>query len=219
MTAQDAFKAAEKLDIEQLYRYVREGNEINIINDDGISMLCAVVKSYLELSEEDYTPEEQQTIKVQTEKDEDEFWNSFLHEERKKPLCKRHMDIQNVLDFLFAHGADPNAARMVNGFVTTPLMAAVCHLDYELAFYLLQHHADPGVKLCSDSTIKNGKDYWLMDEMDIRIMHDATGERAMTAARIAGLLHRHGLTEWKGYCIDFCEETEEVVFHPLWVKF
>lgn len=219
MTVQDAFIAAYKLDVEQLYRYIREGNEINIVNDDGISLLCAVVKSYLAFSEEDYTPEEKQAIDELSESDEDEFWDSFLHEERKKPLSKRNTDIQNILDFLFEHGADPNAARMVNGFVTTPLMAAVCCLDYELTSYLLQHHADPGVKLCCDSTIKNGKDYWLMDEMDIRIMNGANGENAVAAARIAGLLHRHGLTEWKGYCIRICEETEEVVFHPLWVKF
>ena len=219
MTAFDAFEAAEKLILERLYQYIREGNEINILNDEGISLLCAVVRSYFRFIDQCYTPEEQQAINALNESTEDDFWDSFLPEERKKPLCDRNIDIQNLLEFMFAHGADPNLVQRVGGFAATPLMIAVCHLDHELTAYLLKHQADPGVRLCSDSTLINGKDYWLMDEMDMLLMHDTRGERALAAARIAGLLYRYGLTEWKGHCIKICKETGEVSFHELRVKF
>ena len=114
----------------------------------------------------------------------------------------------------------PNLCVIVDGETETALMHAVCRHDYYLCKYLLEHGADPGVRLFTKPDYETrDREYWLMDELDISIMNGDKGEAAAVTLRVAQLLWEYGLREWSGYCIDVDQKIGVTGGHPMRVLF
>ena len=216
-----AIAAAIAHNFSQIKQYVLSGGDINLLNEEGHSLLTCFVRSDLP----EYTPEEDEEFDKHPEEDYD-FRHSFVPQYLLTPLAQRQdplyeeMSFQDELDFFFAHGADPNLCRMVNGMTETPLMWAVVNQDYYLTKYLLEHGADPAVQLFADSIIAaDNKEYWLMDHLDIYIMDGDMGNLAQLDLAIAQLLWEYGLKNWNGYCIDIDAEKGVTGGHSMKVLF
>lgn len=216
-----AIAAAIAHNFEQIKQYVLSGGDINILNEEGHSLLTCFVRSILP----EYTAEEDEECDKHPEDDHD-FWYSFVPQFLLTPLALREdplhekMSLQEELDFFFAHGADPNLCHMVNGMAETPLMWAVVNQDYYLTKYLLEHGSDPAIRLFEDYTAPfDSKEYWLMDHLDIQIMDGDKGARAQADLAIAQLLWEHGLNDWGGYCIDIDPDKGVVGGHTMKLQF
>lgn len=214
---QSIFEAATGYDFDAIRAYVEKGNNLNICNDKGFSLLTCFIDGYYDHEETD--PEELALFDLHDEFDYD-FWDSYVFKIQRTPLEARSSGILKKLDYLFAHGANPNLCVIVDGATETALMHVVCRHDYYLCKYLLEHRADPGVWLFSKPDYeKRDREYWLMDELDISIMNGDKGEAAAMTLRVAQLLWEYGLQDWSGYCIDIDKNTGVTGGHPMRVLF
>ena len=217
MTDTTIFEKAYTYDFPALKDYILSGGEINITDKDGSSLFAEFILGYVRFGD---CPEGEEKELVDTHENDDEFLQSYVYKYQKTPLHKRKSGIKQQLDFLFKHGADPNLYRPTSINSNTPLIYAVCDFDYFLSKYLLEHGADPGLPLFNDEyDIKDGKDYWLMDELDIAIMNGVRGELASHLLALAQLLWEYGLRDWNGYCITVDKEKGVMDGHSPRVKY
>lgn len=199
------FEAAMRHDFEAIRAYAENGNDLNVCNEKGHSLLACFVDGYY--THEDADPEELALFELHDECDYD-FWDSYVFKVQRTPLEARPDGIFEKLEFLFAHGADPNLCVMVDGATETALMHSVCRRDYYLTKYLLEHGADPGVWLFAKPDYETrDREYWLMDELDISIMNGDKGDAAAVTLRVAQLLWEYGLRDWGGCCIKMDKDT------------
>lgn len=211
------FEAAAGFDFDTICAYVEKGNNLNICNDRGRSLLTCFIDGYY--AHEDTDPEELALYDLHDACDYD-FWDSYVFKIQRTTLEVRSSGILKKLDYLFDHGADPNLCVIVDGATETALMHAVCRHDYYLCKYLLEHGADPGVRLFTKPDYETrDREYWLMDELDISIMNGDKGEAAAVTLRVAQLLWEYGLREWSGYCIDVDQKIGVTGGHPMRVLF
>jgi len=211
------FEHAYNYHFDELQKYVIDGGDINICDTDGCSLLYQFIVEYLNYGD---VPSEFERQLCDSHDDSDcDFWDSYVFEWQLTPLENRKSNIYHQLEFLFAYGADPNLCIWKNDMRETPLMMAVCNQDFYLTKYLLEHGADPGLWLfqpddCDD--LRLGKEYWLMDEMDIAIINGSKGKQADIILSIAHLLWKHGLNgDWSGYCINIDPEKGVIGSHPM----
>lgn len=196
------FEESKNYNFDEVKKYILDGGDINVCNEEGHSILTCFINGYYRFGEF-LTPEEERLLKEH--EDDDEYTSAFLPAVLKTPLNERKNDIFNQIEYLFNHRADPNLCIMVDGWTETALMNAVSHLDFYLVKYLLEHGADPGVWLFDDHKFidKEDKEYWLIEEMDYAIFSgDARGECEKLVRDIAGLLKEYGLQNWSGFAID-----------------
>ena len=214
---QSIFEAATSYDFDAIRAYVEKGNNLNICNDRGLSLLTCFIDGYYAHADTD--PEERVLYDLHDECDYD-FWDSYVFKIQRTPLEVRSGGILEKLDYLFDHGADPNLCFIVDGATETALMHAVCRHDYYLCKYLLEHGADPGVRLFTKPDYETrDREYWLMDELDISIMNGDKGDAAAVTLRVAQLLWEYGLRDWSGYCIDVDQKIGVTGGHPMRVLF
>lgn len=214
---QSIFEAATSNDFDAIRAYVEKGNNLNICNDRGLSLLTCFIDGYYAYEETD--PEELALYDLHDEFDYD-FWDSYVFKIQRTPLEARSSGILEKLDYLFAWGVDPNLCVLVDGMTETALMHAVCRHDYYLTKYLLEHGADPGVWLFAKEHYETrDREYWLMDELDISIMNGDKGDAAAVILRVAQLLWEYGLRDWSGYCIDIDKNTGVTGGHSMRVLF
>ena len=165
------FEAALQFDFEAIRTYVENGNDLNVCDHSGYSLLTCFIKGYYSFG--CLAPEDEVLFEVHDECDYD-FWDAYVYQYQKSPLGERSHDFLKKLEFLFSHGADPNLCIMVEDMTETALMQSVCWQDYYLTKYLLEHGANPGVWLFPERDYKQwDQEYWLMDELDIAIMNGA----------------------------------------------
>jgi ankyrin repeat protein len=210
MKYQTIFDAAHACDFSYIEEYVRNGGDLNICDKWGSSILTNFVYGYLLY---EHSCSEQEKLLLDEHEDDDDFGMSFVPAKLMKPLLERNDGIYEQLQFFMDHGADVNLYVLDDGIADTPLLLPVCFGDYYLAEYLLEHGADPGQRITDDGELINGKDYYLLAELDIAILNGARGDYAECALKIAGLLYRYGMTEWDGYCIEFDRENHRVIGH------
>ncbi len=207
------FKAAINYNYEAIRAFVAGGGDLNICNDRGHSLLACFVEGYYYYEDED--PEELALWDLHDEGDYD-FWDEYVHKYQRTPLEDRPSNILEKLEYLFAHGVDPNLCIMVNGSTETALMHSVCRHDYYMTKYLLEHGADPGVRLFPKPDYETrDREYWLMDELDVSIMNGDKGDRANLTLNVAHLLWEYGLRDWGGYCIDIDKNVGVIGGHHL----
>ena len=214
---QTIFEAAANYDFAAIRAYVESGNDLNICDDRGHSLLTCFIDGYYDLEDED--PEELALYDIHDESDYD-FWDSYVFKIQRTPLEERPEGILEKLDYLFSRGIDPNLCVLVEEMTETALMYAVCRHDYYLTKYLLEHGADPGVWLFTKEPWETrDREYWLMDELDISIMHGDKGDAAAVTLCVAQLLWEYGLRDWGGYCIDIDKNTGVTGGHSMKVLF
>ena len=183
MSNQDLFNHAFEYDFQAIVEYVNRGGNLNIMNDDGESLFCAFLEGYT--NKGDTSPEEQREL--ESHSDDYDFWERHLDARLTIPLEKRKSGILSQLDFFFEHGVDVNLCKLPkDGSVMTPLAIAVCDEDYYLTKYLLQHGADPRVRLFDEWSLS--KNEMFLPEHISFILEDARGERARNAEAIDELL-------------------------------
>lgn len=210
---QAVFLAAANYEFEKIRVFAEAGNDLNICNHKGYSLLACFINGYYVHEESD--SEESALYDLHDECD-DSFWDTYVFKIQRTPLEARSSGILEKLDFLFSHGVDPNLCIMVDGATETALMYAVCEHDYYMAKYLLEHGADPGVWLFTrPDHEKRDREYWLMDELDISIMNGYKADAADVILRIAQLLWQHGLRGWSGYCINIDKDIGVTGGHSL----
>ena len=211
------FEAAWQFDFDAVRTYVENGKDLNVCDHRGYSLLTCFIMGYYSLG--CLTPEEEKLLELHDECDYD-FWDAYVYQYQKQPLEERPDDFLKKLEFLFAHGADPNLCVMEEYGTETALMQSVCWKDYYLTKYLLEHGANPGVWLFPKrDDQQSDREYWLMDELDIAIMNGAKGEAAINILRVAQLLWEYGLRDWGGYCIELDKAGGVTGGHPAGVLY
>ena len=187
MLNQDLFNHAFEYDFQAIVEYVNHGGNLNIMNDDGESLLCVFLEGYT--NKGDTSPEEQREL--ESHSDDYDFWERHLDARLTIPLEKRNSGIFSQLSFFFEHDVDVNLCKLPkDGSVMTPLAIAVCDEDYYLTKYLLQHGADPRVRLFDEWSLS--KNEMFLPEHISFILEDARGERARNAEAIDKLLSDYG---------------------------
>jgi len=121
------FEAAAIFDFDAIRAYVEEGNNLNICNDRGLSLLTCFIGGYY--AHKDENPEELELLDIHDECDCD-FWDSYVFKIQRTPLEARSGGILEKLDYLFAWGVDPNLCVLVDGMTETALMQPVCRREY-----------------------------------------------------------------------------------------
>ena len=214
MSNQDLFNHAFEYDFQAIVEYVNRGGNLNIMNDDGESLFCAFLEGYT--NKGDTSPEEQREL--ESHSDDYDFWERHLDARLIIPLEKRKSGILSQLDFFFEHGVDVNLCELPkDGSVMSPLAIAVCDEDYYLTKYLLQHGADPRVRLYDDY---NNAPYelFLIEHMDF-LLEEARGERAQNLVAIARLLADNGIDRYSGICIGIDKEKSVFEYGPPIVRY
>ena len=214
MKYQTIFDAACACDFPYIEEYVRNGGDLNICDSSGKSVLAHFVYGYLRF---DHSCSEQEILlwDEHEDDDDDEYLLSFVPAKLMMPLSERNDGICEQLTFFMDQGANVNLCVMNDGVVDTPLLHSVEFSDYYLAEYLLEQGADPGQRITDDGDLVDGKDYYLLEELDIAIMNGARGDYVECALKIAALLYRYGLTDWCGHCLEFDPENHRVFCHGL----
>ena len=183
MSNQDLFNHAFEYDFQAIVEYVNHGGNLNIMNDDGESLFCVFLEGYT--NKGDTSPEEQREL--ESHSDDYDFWERHLDARLTIPLEKRDSGILSQLDYFFEHDVDVNLCKLPkDSSVMTPLAIAVCDEDYYLTKYLLQHGADPRVRLFDEWSLSQDE-LFLPEHMSF-ILEDARGERARNAEAIDELL-------------------------------
>ena len=214
MLNQDLFNHAFEYDFQAIVEYVNHGGNLNIMNDDGESLFCAFLEGYT--NKGDTSPEEQREL--ESHSDDYDFWERHLAARLTIPLEKRKSGILSQLVFFFEHDVDVNLCKLPkDSSVMTPLAIAVCDEDYYLTKYLLQHGADPRVRLYDDY---NNAPYelFLIEHMDF-LLEEARGERAQNLVAIARLLADNGIDRYSGICIGIDKEKSVFEYGPPIVRY
>ena len=213
------FKAAKGYSFNKIKEYLEAGGDINICDSDGISILTYFIEAYLNHEHNDEEERKEELFGSHDEYDYD-FWDSYIYDYQITPLGKRKYRILQELDYLLAKGVDPNLCEIVDGDAETPLYVTVCVFkDYYLTKYLLEHGADPGVWLFDENESPRDKpEDFLIEHMDVEILHGAKGRQAENVVAIAQLLWEYGLKGWTGFCIDVEPENGVKGFHSIRVR-
>lgn len=191
----ELFNSASLHEFEKLKNYVLSGGNLNILNEEGHSLLTAFIRSY----DPEWTDKEENEFDNHPN-EEDEFWYTFVPQYCFIPLDHRESSIKEDLDFFFEYGADPNLYALIDEEAETALLWAIVNEDYYLTKYLLEHGAIPGINLYREPPVlsPDGQDYCLMDYIDCRYSLGAKGLHAQNLLAIAQLLWDYGLKNWSG---------------------
>lgn len=214
------FEKARDYNFEAIKNYIEQGGNINICNEDGISLFACFIEGYLM---EVHACEEESKKELFESHDECDydFWDSYIYDYQITTLENRNHSILNELNYLLSCGADLNLCKLINGMTETPLYYALIFEDYYLLEYLLEHGADPGVWISDEgeNLYKWDKEYFLIEHLDILILNGRKGSSEQNILNMAQLLWQHGLNGWQGgYCIGV-DENGVKGYHPLKVKY
>ncbi|WP_426349761.1 hypothetical protein ACPWSR_00625 [Alloiococcus sp. CFN-8] len=213
---EELFRRVMEYDFSSIEEWIELGNSINICNENGNSLFAEFLNGYYSYG--DIPSEEAEQLNSRDQCDY-EFWESFVSFRQQTPLESRSSGILDQMNFFFTNGADVNLCKLQpGGMVETPLSIAVCAEDYYITKYLLEHGANPKVRLFDEDTPGNQTEHWLIEHMDVRMM-DSKGKQFDNELRIAALLAKHGLDDFGGLCISIDKDTRTIIGHKLKVMY
>ena len=135
------------------------------------------------------------------------------------PLAERSYDILSKLQWMFDHGADPNA-----GGDWVPLIPPVEFLDHAMTEFLLEHGANAQFEIEEGSEIPCGCGNYFIDDLDVTALNYSFEPNAKKVIfdqilKIATLFATYGVTDVHTHCIDIDSEKRTVRVTQARVKY
>ncbi len=218
----DAIESARHFDCDAVKAYLKGGGNPHIFDKEGGNLMHALLYGYY--SEYAFYTEEERNTWMNYDwclEQDDDAGDSWCPHNSQVPLSERDIPIQEMIDLLLSSGVDVNAVCWLRGDppidrgdVETPLLLAVEYLDFFMTKYLLEHGADPARELFHDDFQRNGYEDYLIEDLDIALLHGAKGAAADNVLDIAAELLKHGLEKSTGgYCIEVDREHNTITGH------
>ena len=201
-----------KFDPERLFRdiqsFAADGNDINTFFKNQ-SVLYGFLDHYYQLIV--YSP----IIGAENEYKDD----GSISETLLLPLSKRPYNIEEKMNWLLEHGADPNA-----GGEYLPLMLPVSYLDFAMTEFLLNHGASAHYNGSDKGEIPFGCGNYYIDDLDITALNYSLDGNATEVIfdqilKIATLFAKQGVTDVGGHCLSIDGETRLVSLTQAKVKY